>query len=290
MQVVLHAGAHVTDEDRLIACLLQNADMLAEHGTAVPAPESYRKVLRDAVGSARQEGVSAEALHAVKTGLPPADGADRLVLSNFGFFGTFKMAVKRVFYPAAVPRLEAMCQLFPDNQIELFFAIRNPATMMPALLEKTNFNSIEDIFRGYDPTGFIWSELFMRIREQFPEIPITVWCNEDTPLIWGEVVREMAGLDPTAEFKGEFALLEEIMSEGGMKRFRSYVDSHPGMTEIQKRRVIAAFLDKFARDDAVEEEYEIDGWTEDIIDQLTDIYEEDIFAIPRVPGVTLITP
>ncbi|MEL6648947.1 MAG: hypothetical protein AAFQ05_14905, partial [Pseudomonadota bacterium] len=65
---------------------------------------------------------------------------------------------------------------------------------------------------------------------------------------------------------------------------------HPGMTEVQKRRVIAAFLDKFVDDDAVEEEYELDGWTSEIIDQMTELYEEDVFNIPRVPGVNLITP
>ncbi|WP_397543286.1 hypothetical protein [Roseovarius salis] len=290
MQVVLHAGAHVTDEDRLVTCLLDNAERLAEIGTVVPAPDDYRNLLRDTINAATSDGVSADARDALHAALVPGGGADRVVLSNESFFGTHKMAVKRMFYPAACARLEAFRQLFPNDEVELFFAIRNPATFMPALLAKTNFNSIEDMFRGYDPFTFRWSEMFERIRAQLPDLRMTVWCNEDTPLIWAEVMREMAGLEPTAHVEGEFALLSEIMTEGGMKRFRSYMGSHPGMTEIQKRRVIAAFLDKFAREDAVEEEYEIEGWTEDMMNQLTDIYEEDIYAIPRVPGVTMIAP
>jgi len=290
MQVVLHAGAHVTDEDRLVSCLLENADLLREAGTVVPKPDEYRILLRDTVNAAAADGVSADARDAMQEAIVPGGGADRLILSNDSFFGTHKMAVKRMFYPAACARLEAFRQLFPNDRIELFFGIRNPATFMPALLAKTNFNSIEDIFRGYDPFTFRWSELFERIRVQVPDIAMTVWCNEDTPLIWAEILREMAGLDPIAELKGEYALLEEIMTEGGMKRFRTFLESHPDMTEIQKRRVISAFLDKFAREDAVEEEYEIEGWTEDMMNQLTDIYEEDIYAIPRVPGVTFISP
>lgn len=290
MQIVLHAGAHVTDEDRIVTCLRANARMLARHGTAVPPPDDYRIPLRDIVNAAAQDGPGDGDRAAILAAVAPEGGADRIVLSNDSFFGTHKMAVKRMFYPAACARLEAFRQIFEGDQVELFFAIRNPATFMPALLEMTNFNSIADIFRGYDPMTFRWSELFERIRAQLPEIPITVWCNEDTPLIWAEVVREMAGLDPTAEFEGEFALLEEIMTEPGMKRFRAYLEGHPGMSEIQKRRVISAFLDKFAREEAVEEEYELDGWTVDLVNQLTDLYEEDIFAIPRVPGVTLITP
>ena len=291
MQVVLHAGAHVTDEDRLINCLVDNAGMLAERGTIVPRPDDYRILLRDIVNAATQDGVSPDAREVILDAvLPGEEEAERVILSNDGFFGTHKMAVKRMFYPAACARLEAMRKIFPDDEVELFFAVRNPATFMPALLAMTNFNTIDDVFRGYDPFSFRWSELFERIRAQVPDIPITVWCNEDTPLIWGEVVREMAALDATVGFEGEFSLLSEIMTETGMKRFHAYMGEHPGMSEIQKRRVISAFLDKYADEEAVEEEYDIDGWTEDKINQLTDIYEDDIMAIPQVPGVTMITP
>lgn len=290
MQIILHAGAHVTDENRLVTCLLKNAEHLDAIGTSVPDPESYRILLRDTIAAATDGGASAEAGNALRRALVLKEDVDRLVISNDSFFGTHKMAVKRMFYPASCSRLEAMRQLFPDDQLELFFAVRNPASFMPALLEITNFNSIEDLFRGYDPLSFRWSELFERIRAQIPDIPITVWCNEDTPLIWAELIREMGGLDPTQTIEGEHDLLEEIMTDTGLKRFQAYVDSHPGMTEVQKRRVIAAFLDKFVDDDAVEEEYELEGWTSDIIDQMTELYEEDVFNIPRVPGVNLITP
>lgn len=294
MHIVLHAGAHATDEDRLVRCLLKNSKHLDAIGTAVPEPESYRNILRDTVAAATNSNASAaelqEAGAALRRTLVPAGGVDRLVISNDSFFGTHKMAVKRMFYPASCSRLEAMRRLLPDDTIELFFAVRNPATFMPALLEITNFNSIEDLFRGYDPLSFRWSELFERIRAQIPDIPITVWCNEDTPLIWAELIREMGGLDPTQDIEGEYDLLDEIMTQAGMKRFLSYVDSHPGMTQVQKRRVVAAFLDKFLDEDAVEEEYELEGWTSHIIDQMTELYEEDVFTIPRVAGVTLITP
>ncbi|MEO0750429.1 MAG: hypothetical protein AAFY25_01365, partial [Pseudomonadota bacterium] len=234
MHIILHAGAHVTDENRLVSCLQKNAHLLDAIGTSVPDPETYRILLRDTVAAATDGGATAEAGESLRRVLVPTDNADRLVISNDSFFGTHKMAVKRMFYPASCSRLEAIHQLFPDDRIELFFAVRNPATFMPALLEITNFNSIEDLFRGYDPFSFRWSELFERIRAQIPDIPITVWCNEDTPLIWAELIREMGGLDPTQDIEGEYDLLEEIMTEGGMKRFLAYVDNHPGMTEVQK--------------------------------------------------------
>jgi hypothetical protein len=62
------------------------------------------------------------------------------------------------------------------------------------------------------------------------------------------------------------------------------------MTEMQKRRVIAAFLDKFALDDEIEEELNAPGWTEADIDTMTDLYEEDMHHVARMPGVTFIAP
>jgi hypothetical protein len=119
---------------------------------------------------------------------------------------------------------------------------------------------------------------------------VTVWCYEDAPLIWAEIIREMAGLNPGEKIKGGFALLSEIMTKEGMKRFRTYLHEKPEMAEVQKRRVMAAFLDKFAIDDMVEEELDLDGLTEELVDEMTERYEEDTYVIQQMPGVTLISP
>ena len=38
MDIVLHAGAHCTDEDRLVKCLLKNKDLFLQRGVAGPGP------------------------------------------------------------------------------------------------------------------------------------------------------------------------------------------------------------------------------------------------------------
>ena len=39
MRIAYHLGVHCTDEDRLVRTLHRNADMLAEQGIEVPAPD-----------------------------------------------------------------------------------------------------------------------------------------------------------------------------------------------------------------------------------------------------------
>lgn len=291
MKVVLHAGAHVTDDDLLVRCLTDNTDLLARHGTLAPHPTSYRKLIRDILQDMQQGRGAAEARKSLLAAIHLDDTTERLILSNPGFFGTPKMAASAgILYSAAEERLAALDMILAGAELELFIAIRNPATFLPAIFRQTPAGSLSELMRGKKPETVRWSEMILRVRTAFPDMPITLWCNEDTPLIWAEVVRELAGLDPTTAFEGEFLLLSRIMSEAGMKRFHSYLDTHPGMTEVQKRRVIAAFLDKFAEEEAIEEELDLPGWTEELVDRLSDLYDEDVYRIQRIPGVEVITP
>ena len=80
------------------------------------------------------------------------------------------------------------------------------------------------------------------------------------------------------------------MSAEGMKKFVTYLKSNPPQTEQQKRRIIAAFLEKYAIEGEVEEEIDIPGWTDATVAQLTANYEEDIYRIERIEGVNFIAP
>ncbi len=291
MQLVLHAGAHITDEDRLLKCLMANQNMLAERGTRVPYPKDYRKLLRDILHAAAQGNIADDTREVLMDAMGLDEPPERLILSNPGFFGTPKMAASGgAFYTSATRRTQMFREIFERDEIEMFFAICNPATFLPAIMAQTKYDNMNGYLGGTNPTEMRWSDMIERVRGAIPDIPITVWCNEDTPLIWGQILRDMAGVDHVVPLEGEHALLREIMTAAGMARFEAYLEQHPGMTEMQKRRVISAFLDKFADEDAIEEELDLPGWTEDLVDELSDLYDEDVYRIGRIPGITLITP
>ncbi|MBO9477243.1 hypothetical protein J7382_06835 [Shimia sp. R11_0] len=291
MQIVLHAGAHFTDDGKLLGSLAQNTELMAQHGIALPPPSTYRRQIRDTLGQMSNAIMATDYKGAVMGGMIGDATPDRMVLSNDNFFGVPRRAIKNnLLFPTAGDRLRGLCSLFYGEDIEVFLALRNPATFLPALVDASPNHAIEEVTDNCDPTMLRWSELILRIREAVPHVPITVWCNEDTPLIWEEVMREMAGLDHNIPMAGSTDLLREIMSKEGMARLEAFLAEHQGVTEIQKRRVIAAFLDKFALEDQIEEELDLPGWTATMVDQITDAYDEDVFQIERIPGVTLITP
>lgn len=291
MQIVVHTGAHFTDDDRLIKCLIRNQNDLARRGVAVPGPGRYRSLLQSTFTALNSAPPAADARDVLLDAILDDGQADRLILSNPHFFSPARAILRGgVYYESAGRRMAMLSELFQHDEIELFMGLRNPASFLPVAFEKSRASTVEDFTSGTDPRNLVWSELIERIQRQAPGVSITVWCNEDTPLIWGQIIREMASLDPGTKIVGGFDLLSTIMSAEGMRRFRAYLAQHKGLSEMQRRRVIAAFLDKYAIEDELEVELDLPGWDVAMIDEMTEIYDEDMFNIQRLPGINFISP
>ncbi|KIN72040.1 hypothetical protein [Sulfitobacter guttiformis] len=291
MKLVLHVGVHFTEEDRMMKCLLRNADDFAAQGTVVPGHGKYRAILRDTLNAMASAPPSEVARDVLMDAFLDDSDAGRVILSDANFFRTPKTAVEEgIFYPAAAERMTSMATIFAQDDIEIFMGIRNPATLLPILHSKAKKPEPAAFWGGRDPRDILWSETIGQLRNAVPDIPITLWCNEDTPLIWAHIIRQMAGLPDDQKIIGGFDLLSSIMSAEGMTRFRAYLKDHPVMTEHQKRRAIAAFLDKYALDGEVEEELDMPGWTDEIVDEMSEIYDEDVAKIAAMPGVRVLMP
>ena len=290
MQIVLHTGAHLTDEDRLLKCLRQNETRLESHNVSVPRPAGYRKWIRTAI-----QDESLPPLDSIRNEVHQSvigdSKAQRFILSNSGFLGTEKMSfTSGHFYRAAESRINILHGLFPAAQIEMFMAIRNPASFLPLLYYNYHSINTQDRLFGIDLLSVRWSDFFIRIRRAFPMLPITVWCNEDTPLIWPKLLRTITQIGENAPFEGDYNLLHEILSDEGLRQFQKYISGHADLSIDQKQRVISAFLKKFARKEALEEEINMPGWSNDLTEQLTAIYDDDLEQLSCISDLNLILP
>ncbi|KIC07839.1 hypothetical protein RA19_22205 [Leisingera sp. ANG-M1] len=291
MQVIIHCGAHATEEDLLLKALLKNAGPLSRQGTAVPGPGKYRSLLKDCMAAMKNGHAAEEAPELLWDAILDDSKASRVILSNPHFFGSPRHALNGLrFYPEAEDRLQALQALFPYDQLEICMALRNPATFLPALFARSARSTVRKAMQGCDPLQLRWSGLLERMRQAVPDMAVTVWCYEDLPLIWGQILRELAGLEAGEPLEGRLDLLATLMQPAGLERLRAYLQEHPDMTGVHRRRVYAAFLDKFAREEALEEELDFPGWTDALVDEMSGLYEEDLYAVQRLPGVSLITP
>jgi len=291
MQIVYHIGANCTDQDRLLKSVLKNADTFAAQGVKIPGPGKYRRLLRETIQTLEGQPPAPDTREILLDAIIDDEQCNRLVMSHAQFMCIHRRVFEDgIFYTLAEDKLTGLANLFPDDEIEIFMGMRNPATFIPAVFGESPVDSYDTFMHGVDPTQVRWSDLIARIRTILPHATITTWCNEDTPLIWAQLIRELAGVDALTRITGGFDLLSSIISPEGMKKFVGYLKTHPPQTETQKRRIIAAFLEKYALDDEIEDVVDMPGWTDEYVSHLTALYDEDIERIERMPGVNFIAP
>jgi hypothetical protein len=291
MRIVYHLGVHCTDEERLVRCLLKNRATLAEQGILVPSPTRYRRLLRDTAVQLKGASANAETQAMVLEQIlddDTADADDRVILSWDSFLSFPQWVLRGTLYGFAGERIQAFTRIFPGFEAEFHMAIRNPATFLPALFEKQKGKSHEEFMENADPLSLRWSDVITQIVKLNPGVPLVIWADEDTPLIWPEILQAVSGHDPETVLADTDELLASIMSPDGLARMRNYLTSHPPQSAAQRRRVTGAFLDKFALPDQVEMQFTMPGWTPEMVAEMTANYHEDIERIRAMPEVRFI--
>lgn len=291
MKIIIHLGAHCTDGDQLVKCLLKNSDKLIEQGTHVPNPRSYRSMLRETLQTLKDEPANDEVRRVVLDTLIGEEDADRIVLSHDAFLGVPGRSVGHdMFYPLASGKSPRLRGLFADCEVEFFIGLRDPATFLPSVFERANETNFETFMSKADPIRLRWSNLIARIQARVPGTPITIWCNEDTPLIWPDILQAMSQHDEHTILDGQYDFVSSLMTKAGGERLMAYLAEHPAKDRHQAQRIVSAFLDKFALPDIIHQEIDIPGWTVSYIDTLTRLYDEDMANIETLPGIRFIKP
>lgn len=292
MHIVFHLGFHCTDGGLLIRSLLQNRARLAEAGVAVPGPYSYRELFGETSTRLRGGAADNETEAMLIEIIAPESGTERVILSNDSFLCRSDVALgPDGLYPKAV-KSAWLRQCLPSHEIGFAFAIRNPAGFLPDLLSgKAGARPGDDVIAGGMMLDDLrWAEVVRRVTAANPGAPVTVWCHEDTPYIWSEIQNDLTGIDGSMRLEGELDVAETIMSDEGYARLSAFLDGRDALGTDRRRRAIAAFLEAHARDDAIVDEIDLPGWTDDTVERLTRLYEEDVEEIAAMEGVTLITP
>ncbi len=292
MKIVLHIGAHSTDDNHLISCLRKNVDALAEQGIAVPDPLEYRPVIREVFKAPKDDALSADSRELVMDAiLANSDDPDRLVLSHDAFVSVAGNAIKdNKIYPSIGQKMRRFQRLFEGFELEILLGLKDPATFVPALFDRSPETKFSKFIAGTNPAELQWSDTVTRLKQELPDVPLTVWCNEDAPLIWPELLMAMANHDEFTILEGEDDFLRTIMMWRGLKRMKTFMESTPPNSAKQRRLIVGSFLEKFPLGETMNTVIELPGWTEDFVNTLTAQYYRDVEAIEAMDNVTFISP
>lgn len=264
---------------------------LVDHQIMLRRPKQYRQLISKCLADHQGLAAPIETQDELLTSIIRKQQVKRLILSNSKFLGSPSwMLSAGAFYQKAGTNVAALRGLFSQHPCSLFLALRNPAPLISAAFAAQNSRSFAE-FKGDTRLQDIrWSRVVAEIQAAVPDCPLTVWCHEDTPIIWRKVLQHVTNLDQDTTFAGELNILKKIISPDGTARLEKYLKSHPQLTLLQREQVFAIFLEKFVVEDEVEEVIDLPGWTDHIVTDMTEIYERDIHKIMEMEGVNFIAP
>lgn len=289
MQIAIHLGAHCTDDDQLLKSLLKNSGELSRAGICVPGPGRYRGLLAEVLVKLQGARADQQTQDMIIDALVDTDDAQRLVLGHRNFLGAPHRALEHnQLYHLAQRNSNWIANLFTSHDVSFFLGMRDPASFVPAILSDLPSADQNTLLAQLDPLTLRWSHMIHAIRTANPDAPITVWCNEDTPLIWPDILHAITHTDPAHQLDGIYDILTPIMEAEGFARMQDYLAQADIPSAEQRKRVVAAFLEKYVLPDAIEDEIDLPGWNNELINAMSEAYDHDLDVIADLPGVTLL--
>jgi hypothetical protein len=292
MDIIFHVGAHHTDGGALLRSLLKNGETLMRWNVAVPGPSRYRKTIGTMVNRLRGEVPTADAHAALMEALVDGDFPERIVLSSDSFICVQDRVVEDGRLYGRAHKTRWLRNLFPNDEVAFAIGLRNPAALLSSLWRDIRLGggTYQSFLGKTDPRFLRWSDLILRIREENPECPVVVWCTEDTPFVWPEVMHILTGIPKSSRLDGEHDMLSRVMQRAGMILYHQALEANPKMSTGRRRAVAMDLLDTYAAVEQVDVEIDLPGWDADLVDEISREYDRDIARVREIPGVVVIEP
>ncbi|WP_170519342.1 hypothetical protein [Ruegeria atlantica] len=289
MKVAIHAGAAFTDEGRVLNSLKKNSDILKNNGVKIFGPRRYNRSFNPIFEKLGTEAV--ELSQNLNSILPNDAHTQRAIFSSRRFAGEPADALQEgQLYPLAGRRMALLEQAFDDHQLELFIGLRNPGSFIPKLLMSLPEDERAEIVRNTDLSCLSWIGMIEDIQDLAPSVQITLWSNEDTPFIWGDIIRSLTGLDDSTTLVDEYDLLATLLDEAGQNTVLALSNQIEPQDKSVLHEQLARIFEEHALPEKIEEELDLPGWSTEIVEAFSELYEQDLERLGAVPGVRVLKP
>lgn len=291
-QVTFHIGVQFSTGRDILLSAKANANLLRARDISLPPIRKARKIIDETLR--RLDGMPPipEEQDALLAELTAPGKVAHLVLDDDLRAGSLRdLFTGPTLYNGIETRIAPVAELFSNTSFRLSLALINPAVFLDrALASGTAIRALQSFVEAAHPAELSWREMVQRLRRAMPDVPLTIWCDEDAPLIWPRVLRHLFALPQHATPEARLLPLQPLLEPEGLTRLRAYLAKFPPETDAQYERVILLFLDKYGIEDALSPRCDIPGWDSAKIAEVTARYEDDIAALAQEEGVTLILP
>ena len=286
LHVAFHVGVHATDGDHLWRSLAQNAAALRAQGCELCENAINEPILNEALATLKGGTASAEMEEVILDALVEGEQTRRLIMSRPSFLGVPSGALSvEGMMPYAGNKMLGLANTLPNAQAEFFMGLKNPVTLINQLVARNPAHNAPLAAR-HDPMGRRWAPTLRHAVQALRGRRLVVWCHEDMPLIYPEVLRRLAGVEADMPLKGDMRLLDGLLTEAGVQALRAGLV--PDMGSDARRTLIETVLAAHVRPERLRAEITVPDWTPELVAGMTEAYHRDIAEIAALPGVEFI--
>jgi hypothetical protein len=269
--------------------------MLKPHNVLIPAAGTYRSSIAKALGqldglppTQKEEDALFETISANQN----SQDAQHMVLINEDWIGDRRSIFQGgKLYGSIDENAAALTELFTHHDLRISIALRNPALLMNhAHLEPRPSPALSQFLEQHDPMHLSWLDTIRTLRDVLPDIPLLLWCEEDTPLIWPRILQSLTNISTSNRMLEDSAATIEAMTPEGAQKFQALLQSNYTETMQNYEKIALEFLDKYADPTVTKTDCVVPNWTRTMIDTLSERYNDDIAALSAEDGITFILP
>ncbi|MCB1390731.1 MAG: hypothetical protein KDK12_16575 [Rhodobacteraceae bacterium] len=292
MRLVLHIGAHGTDDGRIAGWIARNRGALEAAGIAAPPPRQFLARISEALDRERDADPLARE-EALMRGLGASGQRLRMVVSAPGLLGPASDVIaSEGFYVRDVARrLYGMGTLFPRTRLTILLAVRQASGVVPSILPDEP-GAADALLPLVADETLPWSRLAATIRHQLPRASVIVWRHEDLARVWpgvlGEVVGPAAALPPAGlmDFAAEGLNAEARLR---MSRYLAGAGKAP-QSAGQLRQTAEVFARRYGVSVPHDPAGALPGWVRVRLSQLDAGYATEWGDLASLDGVRVLMP
>lgn len=288
MEIAFHIGANCTDEDRLFKSILRNAPALLQQNIVIPGPGKYRGLLRETIQHLDGAPVAPDTREILLDAIIAQEDAARIVMTNDNFITIPNRIFDHgVFYGQTETKVRGLRKIFAQDDLSLFLSIRHPVSFLQSAARLAEADNVREYLGLLSPLDIRWSDVVKRIKRAAPHAPLYIWCTEDAPLIWEDLIRLQSGLAPQQEAAGAFDLLARILTPEGQEKLKT---AQMPADRYARHSAIGDLIEAYGRDYMLDEEIVMPELSPEVITAMSEGYEADLEVIAQLDGVRLILP
>lgn len=264
--------------------------MLDANGILLPTPEKMEAAVWPVIRAIRNNNADESTLPRMVQALSDGKEYRSVLIARPSISGSPLRPVKDdVLYPRGSATMAHLVRLIGADDVRLFCAIRNPASLLQSCYylayENNAMLSFDEFMKVSDPFALRWSEYLHRIQGREDPLPLTACTYEDYPYMWRSVAQAFAELPNKEELVAAPAPFDTGISLQGLLLMQEYLKKHPTETGAKRNQIVAKFEKRFPISgvDTIP-----DVWPEELTEAFSNSYDDDLYYIERMENVRLI--